>query len=446
MKLTKKLLALALVLAMVLAMAVTVSAAGGQIKTTGDVTYDVYKMFSITKSGSGYIYTATDSWKTFSATGYLTIDTETGNVMWDKTTAGTLVDAAAIAALANAHSTKGAKICTVSKSSSQTIVDDGYYLLVGDNGTCGVIAVVDDEEIDVTSKSTMVTGLPFVEKTVEEENMYGESNTADRGETINFKTVITTNVGANNYILYDTMDTALSLNASSIVVKKIVSSTEKTLMKNTDYNINAESNSFTISFTDSAIADLGDNDKIVVTYTGYLNSTAVAGTGYKNTTYLTHTSASAKTNKASTTSTTYKIDVTKTGNNNVLLSGAEFVLTKSENGTSKYYKCENNVVSWVEEAAATSYTSDADGELTFDGLDAGQYTLVEKKAPAGYKLAANTTFTIANANATQTINNELGAALPETGGMGTTIFYTVGAILVLAAVVLLATKKRSASK
>ena len=44
-----------------------------------------------------------------------------------------------------------------------------------------------------------------------------------------------------------------------------------------------------------------------------------------------------------------------------------------------------------------------------------------------------------------TIKNNAGATLPETGGIGTTIFYVLGSVLVLAAVVLLVTKKRMAS-
>ena len=38
--------------------------------------------------------------------------------------------------------------------------------------------------------------------------------------------------------------------------------------------------------------------------------------------------------------------------------------------------------------------------------------------------------------------NNAGATLPETGGIGTTIFYVLGAVLVLGAIVMLVTKKR----
>ena len=110
----------------------------------------------------------------------------------------------------------------------------------------------------------------------------------------------------------------------------------------------------------------------------------------------------------------------------------------------------------------------ADGVLTFTGLGEGEYTITEIKAPAGYNLLtepiivkitsnaaeivapeANTTVTWTAENATVnngvielTVENVSGSTLPETGGMGTTLFYVLGSIMVLAAVVLLVTKRR----
>ena len=40
------------------------------------------------------------------------------------------------------------------------------------------------------------------------------------------------------------------------------------------------------------------------------------------------------------------------------------------------------------------------------------------------------------------VMNNSGAQLPETGGMGTTLFYVLGGILVLVAIILLVTRKR----
>ena len=82
-----------------------------------------------------------------------------------------------------------------------------------------------------------------------------------------------------------------------------------------------------------------------------------------------------------------------------------------------------------------------------DGLDADKYTIKETTVPAGYIQAEDKTVSIPlSASETITIVNTKGNELPSTGGMGTTMFYVVGAVLVVAAVALVATKKRYAAK
>lgn len=110
-------------------------------------------------------------------------------------------------------------------------------------------------------------------------------------------------------------------------------------------------------------------------------------------------------------------------------------------------------------------TVGADGILRFDGLGAGEYTITEIEAPAGYTKIANPIKVkiefvaepaegashwkdAANAPKdadgyyTVTVENVAGNVLPTTGGMGTTLLYIGGSILVLAAVILLVTKRR----
>ncbi len=103
----------------------------------------------------------------------------------------------------------------------------------------------------------------------------------------------------------------------------------------------------------------------------------------------------------------------------------------------------------------------ADGMIAVEGLDADTYYLEETKAPGGYnrlagpvKVEISHTVTDADAHMTHTlkqdatvvekveIENKSGTELPSTGGIGTTIFYVLGSILVLGAAVLLITKKR----
>ena len=114
---------------------------------------------------------------------------------------------------------------------------------------------------------------------------------------------------------------------------------------------------------------------------------------------------------------------------------------------------------------AVGYTNES-GVLTFEGLGTGSYTIKELVAPDGYNLLKDEiTITIEDAaNATGanwtvkkgdksleadgnnlyslTVENNSGSELPSTGGMGTTIFYVLGGLMVLAAGVLLVTRKR----
>ena len=122
-------------------------------------------------------------------------------------------------------------------------------------------------------------------------------------------------------------------------------------------------------------------------------------------------------------------------------------------------------------------TSDANGKFAIAGLDAGNYYLRETKAPVGYNLLkddiavviaatldksenspALTALTIqidsgsaANGNlatgvVSTDVKNNSGAVLPETGGIGTTIFYVVGGVLFVGAAVLLVVKRRMSMK
>ena len=160
---------------------------------------------------------------------------------------------------------------------------------------------------------------------------------------------------------------------------------------------------------------------------------------------------------------TYKVVINKVDGENKALTGAEFTLTKElKDGTEK-----NIAV----------VKSDNGTKFSFSGLDDGKYTLTETKTPDGYNTISPITFTVnadhniswdgtnrnavltnltgnkvtgeitftpdkANGSLTADVVNNAGSTLPSTGGIGTTIFYVVGSILVLAAVVLLITKKR----
>lgn len=139
--------------------------------------------------------------------------------------------------------------------------------------------------------------------------------------------------------------------------------------------------------------------------------------------------------------------------------------SKYESTTTKYSKSVETKP--IKKAENVNYTATVgtDGVLRFEGLSAGTYIITEIKAPAGYNLLTTPIevtigFTAPTAPSTDctwtytgdavnetntnqiTVVNRAGTELPSTGGIGTTIFYVIGGVLVAAAGVLLIVKKR----
>ena len=119
----------------------------------------------------------------------------------------------------------------------------------------------------------------------------------------------------------------------------------------------------------------------------------------------------------------------------------------------------------TDKTQASVLVTDENGALNVRGLDSGIYYLEETKAPAGYNLMETRvmveiipTYTEETKNVSVSVSykvdsipqesdtvgvrNSSGSTLPSTGGMGTTLFYVFGSVMVLAAIVLLVTKKR----
>ena len=163
------------------------------------------------------------------------------------------------------------------------------------------------------------------------------------------------------------------------------------------------------------------------------------------------------------------------------LAGVTFNLYKYENNNVKKYAqvVNGKLAGWTDEANATELKTDSEGLIKVAGLDDGTYYIHEIKPLAGYNSIADVEIVItadtsngqsgngavselvridvtadsvegtgnaAAGTATVTIANNKGSNLPSTGGMGTTIFYVVGSILVLGAAVLLITKKRMSAR
>lgn len=152
-----------------------------------------------------------------------------------------------------------------------------------------------------------------------------------------------------------------------------------------------------------------------------------------------------------TTAPTTADDVT---NNTADYDSVDIKYTKTTSVVAKGNgKTETNVVGTVQ----------ADGTVTFKGLGAGTYTITETKTLPGYNTIEPITFTLTFENGVfksdneavtvgadnmldTSIVNQKGSLLPSTGGIGTTIFYVVGGVLVAGAGILLVTKKRMSAR
>ncbi len=496
MKLLKKIAAIMLSIMMVLGMASVVSAAGttsgtsaatrGKITINSAIAGQTYKIYRILELESynadtkSYAYKATTEWKSFIESGdindhYVTTDAN-GYVTWkDGANAGDFAQKA----LAYAHNTSnnisnnGSK--TVEEGSSTVTFDNldlGYYLVESSVGAlCGLTTT--NNEVTIAEKN----GVPSVEKKVQEDSKvgktdeWGDSNTADIGQTVNFKTTITARPGAQNYVLHDKMDAGLTFDTNSVQVKlKKKDETTESAVAVSKYNVktsgleNSNSCTFHVVFIQEFCNTLEDGDQIIVTYSATLNDDVESKKNYKNETWLKY-GESNETNHDITTTKTFELPVfkytTKNGNE-IKLAGATFTLSKNANGTNPIELVKTSEENAPEDIYRVAKTGDADtvtsvttpdsGKFTIKGLDADTYYLTETQQPDGYnKLSAPITVVIAeNGNITvdtTTVNevkveNKTGSILPSTGGSGTTLIYILGAILVLGSSVVLITKKR----
>ncbi len=244
---------------------------------------------------------------------------------------------------------------------------------------------------------------------------------------------------------------------------------------------------------------------IIVTFTAELTDKAViGGGGNSNTVKLEYSNnpnddgdgnpPTGETPEDEVLVFTYELDTDKVNGNKEPLKDAKFRLArkaKDANGdeTNEYEwaTIANGKITGWEKASegqqfgGTELTTPEDGKFEIEGLDAGTYYLWETKAPAGYNTPEKPFVVVISRELTQidgqegytdlkvTIDgeagkdeaamdsekgetdsgtvgvevvNQSGATLPETGGIGTTIFYIVGGLLTVGAVVLLVTKKR----
>ena len=528
MRFMKRIAAIMLSVVMVLGMSSAVSATnatsqenpGTSTTTRGKITidnaivgqtYTIYRILElesyshdgVTPKNGNYAYKVAPGWENFvdasgDGSAYLEKDAS-GYVTWKGDVTDARLAEFAKEALAYATSAtpaipnagrKEAPAATTGSDTTTVEFDNltlGYYLVESSTGALCSLTTTNNQ-VNIREKN----GVPSVEKKVQEDSKtagaadeYGDTNTADIGQTVHFKTTITAQAGAKNYVLHDKMSDGLTFDSGSVVVKWTNSDgTEKATAPVTpaDYSVITDSLesvtpcTFHIEFTEAFCVKLEKDDKIIVTYSATLNKKASIGTtpGNTNETWLGYGNNST-TNHDTTTTKTFELPVfkytEKTAGMKIGLAGAKFKLSTSADpaDSSKIVKmeqitggvtedtyCVNNKAGTVEEITTTDRTTESAGKFKIKGLDAGTYYLHETKQPDGYnKLTAPVTVVIAE-DGTITVNNaalptpglveienKTGSLLPSTGGRGTTILYVLGALLVLGSSVVLITKRRT---
>ena len=379
----------------------------------------------------------------------------------------------------------------------------GYYLVKDQDGSLtGDADAYTEYIIKVVSDTTATpkSSVPTVEKKVKDTNDstgvtsdWQDSADYDIDDSIPFqlKATLADNVSSfttYKVVFHDTLSKGLTYNNDA---KVYIDGTETNGFTVTA-TVNADgTTTLTVSCDNVKALNAVNSSVITVEYTAKLNENAVLGSaGNPNEVYLEYSNNPNKSetgdNETGNTPEdtvivfTYKTIINKVDGENKPLTGAAFKLEKLIKGKDGAADTWTTVKEFTVDETTTSFT--------FSGLDDGQYKLTETKTPAGYNTidpiyfvieathdgtavaptlkTLNAYLTDANGNKqtemkdgesvnidlgtvdltagsiTTSVVNKSGSVLPSTGGIGTTIFYVLGGVLVLAAVVLLVTKKR----
>lgn len=389
---------------------------------------------------------------------------------------------------------------------SITVSGPGYYLIKntsvgeGEVFTDYILRVVGDVKVNPKS------GKPTLDKQIRhnETGVWGVVGDNQIGDTVEFRTLTTVPIVSGytqyTYVIHDEMSAGLTSNVRSNEDVTIKVNDETVLDKNY-YTVTVDevnTNKFTVTVDVlNAIKDgkMVEGNTLYTYYTGILNENAKVYNDGKqdNKAYLEYSNNPH--DHATTNSTpvkvvydwTFKMGVKKVdGADGTPLTDAKFVLSKEKNcdlgaiGDDGQPHNTENLISLIKNSDGSYTVAPAGyngsvvnvitaGDITINGLDdATEYYLYETKAPAGYnrltaavRFEITATYSDAGDNCTSvtaTVNNDVqssvsvnvrnnkGSTLPSTGGIGTTLFYVIGGVLMAVAAVLLVTKKRMNNK
>lgn len=462
MKLIKKIAAMLFAFAMVFSMTGVVQAdetTDGSITINNAIegqTYTIYKILDLESyDGNNYSYKAESGWDAFitgAGKSYLKTN-ENGYVEF----VGTEADMPAFAksALKFAKDNDLAKVAS-KKADATTVtfgtLSLGYYLI---DSSTGALCSLDTTRPTATVQEK--NSVPTVDKTIIEANNTTKKNSANIGDKVLFKTTIDVEKGAENYVLHDKMDAGLTFDSSIHSVQ----ANQPSPVLRTDCILQTKNLgddcTFHLVFTQEYLNKLTDSHEIDVVYGATVNENAKINQANTNQTWLTY-GDNKKSNVDETQTFSFGIPVFKyTGLTKTGLADAQFKLynDKACKDEVKLTKADDHTYR-VDPKGNATMESPIDGKFNVNGLKAGTYYLKEMAAPKGYnKLAKPITVTIDNEGKITAddkittevgVENKSGTLLPSTGGMGTTLIYLAGIVLVVLSGYVLISKRRASTK
>lgn len=482
----KKLFALLLAVVMVMSLATTAFAASGTDETTkGSITisdaidgatykiYQILELKSFDTDNHAYQYVPTAAWKSWieDSTGggkYLTINATYGNVEWikDASVANFVADALAYAKATDGINPTATKTKTEGTDLVFSDLDLGYYLV---ESSIGAVCSIDGTVPNATIREKNTP--PGNDKKVQDKDQsWQESTSASVGDTVTFASRLVIYAGTKNLSFHDKMTDGLTFVADSVKVyyTPMANGNEVAAANYTVKTTGLTHNdcTFEVNFTDAFLKTITAETYLTVVYNAVVNENAV--TKNENDSKLTY-GEGHDTQWDPAYVYTYKFGIVKTDESNNVLQGAEFKLYGSATGNDEIKLVADNPatveagVNYYRPATAEEQAAEGFAAATIEagkaciwGIASKPLYLEETKAPAGYNgLTERYHITALQSDNMPTftpeglydkggveIENLAGTALPQTGGVGTTLFYVFGGLMVVAAAVLLITKKR----
>lgn len=479
----------------------TITITGG---ANGSV-YSAYKLMDVSVDAAGKNFTYTVNSKYSNILKSVTEKTTDAEVIESISK----MDATAVRTFADSVYQELTKVnleAEATSTDSVFTVPQGYYLIAEktlgnkqDTYSLVMLDTLGNNSITINTKEST----PTLEKKIKEKNdstgietKWQDGADYDLGDVIPFKLTGTVSSRIANYKTYyyafhDKMSAGLTFNDDSVTV-----TIDGTKIDKSKYSVKTEgltdNCTFEVVFDDlkkAGVALTGESE-VIVEYNATLNESAVLGSvgnpndaklEYNNNPYY---DGNVKPENPGETPWdgvivfTYKLVANKINQSGEALDGAGFTLYKYNKENDDYEKVGNEIIGDDDHPVH---------KFEFSYLDAGKYKLVETTVPSGYSKASDLMFEVKatytadmgvtgdkptltaleimdedgkiiscedkvfttnllEGSANTNVVNKSGSTLPSTGGMGTTIFYVVGSILVLGAAILLITKKRMSAR